>query len=900
MSLISKVIANHPSIRHRIVAVVTLGNYEVGGTFSRWNHSKVQVHRASVDKIRTHLQPLPSASGLKIESFAHQEPGVHEEQVSLPVHNSPGAHTSQTRGMSKRPTPRVSSPSSINDIQVASALRHILYGKAFWPNDTFLASNKLCQFCCDLNQRLSLAWPLNQYYQDSRKGNEFHGLIISRSITDFAEETSCPFCNIFQSGLLPGLIPLDKPDKQRGSAIRYLLTKKSHRIRQVGTAKLLPTQARINILSDFRVTYQQEKEDAEGAEIKIDSYVSAYQGLMRLRLTLERGDGTEITKRCFHQFAADDVNLPEDEASQRSPTREVKYTLGRRMQDDVNYDLVRRWLMLCEKKHSDTCRPGFGQGLPQNFRVIDVEARLICRPFKNTGVAQDFRYAALSYVWGPPSVEQLKNVESDGIRALLYQNGGLDKLWSKLPYTIADAILFCSKLGVRYLWCDALCIEQDNLEDECIFEIMGDIYKGAYFTIVNAAASDSWSRLPGVVPGTRSVNQPVRQIGNVWYGAAQQSRKAKLEKSTWHHRGWTLQESILSTRLFIFTHDELVFECDELHAEWAEGMYLEHPAIMRDAHLGVLNFHKVKSKVYTKDMSRWGQLVNQYSQRQLTNVNDTIRAFEGISRSIADGADSSVFYGHVLAFFYSSLAFTVGVTVRQRRTQFPSWSWAGWNTQGLSQTENFEFHDLRFVSKLIPRMQAYRLEKIEKASKSKAGTHTGHYIRIDVFSQAESATGNPRYVPKRTARWTPHPKRLMVEGQIATCLEPHILLFENADVAHLPVSRHGAELPTQPDIKSHKALTRKYDVLPDSWRFLYDNQKPLLELDEAWRDSQPDELEFVAVGVVNEYNKDYPRDVYTLIIETDGRGISQRVAAMSITYSTWERAERRRRRVFLG
>ncbi len=140
----------------------------------------------------------------------------------------------------------------------------------------------------------------------------------------------------------------------------------------------------------------------------------------------------------------------------------------------------------------------------------------------------------------------------------------------------------------------------------------------------------------------------------------------------------------------------------------------------------------------------------------------------------------------------------------------------------------------------------------------------------------------------------------MIEGQIATCLEPHILLLEDADVAHLPVSRHGAEPSTQPDIKSHKAVTRKYDVLPDSWRFLYANTKPLLELDEAWRDSQPDELEFVAVGVVNADNKDYPREVYTLIIETGGRGISQRVAAMLITYSTWERAERRRQRVFLG
>jgi hypothetical protein len=81
--------------------------------------------------------------------------------------------------------------------------------------------------------------------------------------------------------------------------------------------------------------------------------------------------------------------------------------------------------MLCETKHSDTCRPEFAQGLPQNFRVIDIEAQFICRPPKDTGVAQDFRYAALSYVWGPPSVQQMKNVEADGIRALLSRTEAL-------------------------------------------------------------------------------------------------------------------------------------------------------------------------------------------------------------------------------------------------------------------------------------------------------------------------------------------------------------------------------------------------------------------------------------------------------------------------------------------
>jgi hypothetical protein len=114
---------------------------------------------------------------------------------------------------------------------------------------------------------------------------------------------------------------------------------------------------------------------------------------------------------------------------------------------------------------------------------------------------------------------------------------------------------------------------------------MDQVYSGAYFTIVNAAGSESWSSLPGVMPGTRIVSQPV-------------------------------------------THRQDLVWCRA--GEWAESLHLEYPATMGEIQVGVHNIHKVISKGHIRGMARWAQFVNQYSQRELTNASDMIRAFQGI------------------------------------------------------------------------------------------------------------------------------------------------------------------------------------------------------------------------------------------------------------------------------
>jgi hypothetical protein len=62
----------------------------------------------------------------------------------------------------------------------------------------------------------------------------------------------------------------------------------------------------------------------------------------------------------------------------------------------------------------------------------------------------------------------------------------------ELPKTIQDAVFIARKLGLQFLWVDALCIIQDEEEDKSK-EItqMPQIYKNTYVTITAASARSS-------------------------------------------------------------------------------------------------------------------------------------------------------------------------------------------------------------------------------------------------------------------------------------------------------------------------------------------------------------------------------------------------------------------------
>jgi hypothetical protein len=108
----------------------------------------------------------------------------------------------------------------------------------------------------------------------------------------------------------------------------------------------------------------------------------------------------------------------------------------------------------CINMHSRCGAPQI-TSLPR--RVLDVGSIIDSTIFLLISEDRKARYAALSYCWGGPQ----EVVAKEDTWVAMTQGITL----SVLPKTIQDAVTVTRRLGLRYLWVDALCIKQDSKED---------------------------------------------------------------------------------------------------------------------------------------------------------------------------------------------------------------------------------------------------------------------------------------------------------------------------------------------------------------------------------------------------------------------------------------------------
>lgn len=209
-------------------------------------------------------------------------------------------------------------------------------------------------------------------------------------------------------------------------------------------------------------------------------------------------------------------------------------------------------------------------------RLLDLRydpIKLVSREeIENEGSAPDSPqrfYAALSYCWGTGG-QLLTTRESLEARRIAISKGKMSPL-------LWDAIQLTRLLEIPYLWIDALCILQGDLQDwNRQSSIMGLIYRNARVTVAIPSSGGCengfqrnrretihipfTSRVDPDVSGQLSLRYLNRSFDrrDVPLRPAQISY-AEIDESQWASRRWTFQEQYLASRLLLLTAAEIYF-----------------------------------------------------------------------------------------------------------------------------------------------------------------------------------------------------------------------------------------------------------------------------------------------------------------------------------------------------
>ncbi|KAL6708855.1 hypothetical protein ACN47E_002262 [Coniothyrium glycines] len=191
-------------------------------------------------------------------------------------------------------------------------------------------------------------------------------------------------------------------------------------------------------------------------------------------------------------------------------------------------------------------------------------------------------YVALSHVWGLG-----KRLPTTTTTSLPAHKKSIP--WSSLPKAFQEVVVLVRALGFRWLWIDALCLVQDEVQEKLEESLMMDeIFGNAFLTIAATSATDS-STQPLFAAKTQPFKiQATDNRGSLFkiYVREQPSHysfKAPFDEGAhmndWElpfpiteetymqapllQRSWAYAERLLSRRVLHFTKSEMILECRE-------------------------------------------------------------------------------------------------------------------------------------------------------------------------------------------------------------------------------------------------------------------------------------------------------------------------------------------------
>lgn len=231
--------------------------------------------------------------------------------------------------------------------------------------------------------------------------------------------------------------------------------------------------------------------------------------------------------------------------------------------DDPTYsNLLLAWLRDCDTNHNE-CRRHVESTESQvrqlPTRLIAIEnsrIRLIHTRDLGGKDAEDLKYLALSYTRGNKEIHRRYSTSTDNLEQ------HCEAIPRKmLPNLFGDALTMTQRLGIKYLWIDALCIIQGDDEDWTTeAERMHATFSAAYCVLAATRCTGTTDRFLAerLQPPSVTFDDP----GLAFSEDIDDFQRDVIEGSL-NKRGWVLQERALARRTIYFAEKQTYWECGQ-------------------------------------------------------------------------------------------------------------------------------------------------------------------------------------------------------------------------------------------------------------------------------------------------------------------------------------------------